>query len=373
MIILEFIYKAGRIMKKMKVLVCWATFGKFYMKAIEDSEELVLAGILSNGSKNSIDIAKNLKVPLYTNINSIRGDMFDLACVVIRSTIVGGEGSKLVDSLLNKKISVIQEQPVHKNEIISNYKTAENNQVFYGLNSFYPYFDTAIRFIKIKKELLKMTKIRAIESTCSIQTLYPFLCVLSSIFEDVVPFELDKKMLNFSEYKVITGKIKGIPFIINVQNQIVPRDPDNYYNWLYKMSIITEAGNLVLTNFNGAIIWEPKIYHGKDDSGFIMTKDGKNVWSKIPVMQILSDGSQKNAYNLFYEHYPNCIKNYIDRFYNNIKEKNIDMSDINRQLNICDLWTEISHMIGAVEIINPYKIKTLIYQQDRGVFESVKE
>lgn len=354
--------------KKLRVLVCGATFGKFYMKAILSSEKLILAGILTKGSRNSIDIAKKLNVPLFTSIDDINEKMFDLACVVVRSTIVGGEGSKLVKSLLTKKINVIQEQPVHKNEIAYNYRLAKENGVFYGVNSFYPYFETTFRYLELVKELTKKTRIKSIESTCSIQVLYPFLNILSNIFEGMCIFDLDDNILEFNGYKIVSGKIKEIPFIINIQNQIVPQDPDNYYNWLYKISVVTDSGNLVLTNFDGAIIWEPKIYHERAGMDYVIAENinTKGVGMRIPIMQIIKDNSLENVNSLFCDFYPKCIKNYVDRFYSNIIEKQVNESEMKKQINVCDLWREISNKIGTVEIINPYKINTLIYQKDKG-------
>lgn len=352
--------------KKLKVLVCGSTFGKFYMKSILSSEKLILAGILTKGSEKSVELAKKLNVPLFTNIEEIHEGMFDLACVVVRSTIVGGEGSKLVESLLTKKICVIQEQPVHKSEIEYNYRRAKENNVFYGVNSFYPYFETTFKYLEVKKELIKKVRIKSIESTCSIQVLYPFLDILSNIFEGIIPFTLDNDIFNFSEYKVVSGKIKETPFILNIQNQIVPQDPDNYYNYLYKISIITDSGNLVLTNFSGSIIWEPKIYHKKTDIEYIFDENINNKWIKTPIMQVIEDNSLENVNNLFSEFYPKCITSYMDKFYDNIRKREVDKSEMEKQLNICDLWKNISNKIGTVEIIAPYQVNTLIYQKDKG-------
>lgn len=50
----------------------------------------------------------------------------DLACVVIRSGIVGGSGADIALSLLNKGINVLQEQPVSYVEAANCMKTANS-------------------------------------------------------------------------------------------------------------------------------------------------------------------------------------------------------------------------------------------------------
>ena len=124
---------------KIRVLLCGVIFGQVYLKGVLNNNDYQLCGILSTGSEYSRKIAAKYQVSLYTKIDEVSSDNFDLALVVIRSGIVGGEGNKVTQQLLNKGISVIQEQPVHSEEAIENYKIALKNNIFYKVNTFYPY------------------------------------------------------------------------------------------------------------------------------------------------------------------------------------------------------------------------------------------
>ena len=52
-------------MKKKQILVCGTGFGKIYLKAIAESKEYELMGILGKGSDRSRLLSKNLNVPVY--------------------------------------------------------------------------------------------------------------------------------------------------------------------------------------------------------------------------------------------------------------------------------------------------------------------
>ncbi len=94
---------------KIRVLLCGVIFGQVYLKGVLNNNDYQLCGILSTGSEYSRKIAAKYHVSLYTKIDEVSSDNFDLALVVIRSGIVGGEGNKVTQQLLNKGISVIQE------------------------------------------------------------------------------------------------------------------------------------------------------------------------------------------------------------------------------------------------------------------------
>ena len=89
---------------KIRVLLCGVIFGQVYLKGVLNNSDYQLCGILSTGSEYSRKIAAKYHVSLYTKIDEVSSDNFDLALVVIRSGIVGGEGNKVTQQLLNKGI-----------------------------------------------------------------------------------------------------------------------------------------------------------------------------------------------------------------------------------------------------------------------------
>lgn len=348
--------------EKLKVLVCGTTFGRFYINAINLSDKFVLSGILSNGSVNSRKLAEEYKVDLFTRLDEIKKGIFDLACVVIRSSIVGGEGSEIAKELMKKGISVIQEQPVHEDEIIDNYRQAKLSNVFYGMNTFYPYLDKSLEYISISGKLKKFSDIKVVEATCSIHVLLPFLGILEKLFIGVSPFYISSCLSKSGCYTIVTGNIKGKPLILNIQNQINPGDPDNYYNMLYRISISTNSGNLLLTEANGFITWQPRIYH--DNKKNLNNIDNGLAFNSIPIMQLISGSSSDTINCLYKDMYPKAILNYLRENEQNILSGKFDKIKIKHCIEVCRLWKNISKVLGSMELISEDKICTLIYDSE---------
>ena len=142
-------------MKNIRVLLCGTVFGRIYLRGIRDSEKWKLSGILSRGSEKSVKLAERYNVPLYTDVDDVPADEYDVALVVVRSGIVGGEGHKLAGRLLDKRINVVQEQPVHAEEAAELFKKAAKNGVSYIVNTFYPYMEASKVFHSRLAELKK--------------------------------------------------------------------------------------------------------------------------------------------------------------------------------------------------------------------------
>ncbi|SPX51632.1 thiazolinyl-S-HMWP1 reductase [Klebsiella pneumoniae] len=84
----------------LKVLVCGSTFGQFWLAALQRYPlRFKVVGLLASGSARSRDCAQRYDIPLYTDIASLPEDI-DLACVVLRATVMGGAGSVLAQQLM---------------------------------------------------------------------------------------------------------------------------------------------------------------------------------------------------------------------------------------------------------------------------------
>ncbi|MCZ6145127.1 Gfo/Idh/MocA family oxidoreductase, partial [Escherichia coli] len=57
-------------------------------------------------------------IPLYTSPEQITR-MPDIACIVVRSTVAGGTGTQLARHFLTRGVHVIQEHPLHPDDISS--------------------------------------------------------------------------------------------------------------------------------------------------------------------------------------------------------------------------------------------------------------
>ena len=168
-------------MKKIKVIVCGVHFGKFYIESCNQNERLELTGILSNGSEESYELADKNNVPLYTRTEDITKDMADIIVIVTRTLITGGKSDLTVKSLLEKGISIIQEQPVHEKEVINICKSIRSDKQDYYINNFYRFLENTKNFIFYAKKIIRQYEVIRLQMSCSSKVLYPLIDILYEI------------------------------------------------------------------------------------------------------------------------------------------------------------------------------------------------
>ena len=138
-----------------RVLVCGSTFAQFYLHALRLAPHRYdIVGILAHGSARSQALAAQFNVPLYDDPEQLPDDI-DLACVVLRSTVLGGQGSELAQTLLNRGINVLQEQPLHQDEVAAGLRTARQHGVRFHVADNYLHMDSVRRFIAASRSILQ--------------------------------------------------------------------------------------------------------------------------------------------------------------------------------------------------------------------------
>lgn len=77
------------------------------MQVLLRRKDLVdVVGILGKGGQHSLECSTKYNIPLYTSVSELPSGI-DLACVIVRAGVMGGEGIQLSKELLQKGISVL--------------------------------------------------------------------------------------------------------------------------------------------------------------------------------------------------------------------------------------------------------------------------
>lgn len=314
---------------------------------VEETECYVIKSgkgvVIDNGKK--IDISAGDVV-----ITGSKKD-FDMACVVIRSTAVGGKGTEIAGALLEKGIHVIQEHPVHYNDIVKLLKVAKENNCVYQVNSFYPNVKNVQEFIVKSNKLLKKSRPTYIDATCSTQVLFPMISILGKALSGFHTWKLqtiDSVNSKFP-FKVLSGEIRGIPAIVKIQNQLDPKDPDNNGFLLHRIVLGTTEGSLCLDNSNGLVIWNPQMYVPHAEG--VLDMYGNNSYVELPVSEV-ADGVRNTTYaEVYKELWPEgivCALNDFARAITDNSQKNIMAQQM---LTISEIWKDLSEKIGSPQLI----------------------
>ncbi|MCA1701893.1 MAG: Gfo/Idh/MocA family oxidoreductase, partial [Actinobacteria bacterium] len=223
-----------------RVLVCGTKFGQLYLQALSTGS-FGLAGVLAQGSNRSRACADHWGVPLFTRVDDVPPDV-RLACVVVRGGLLGGPGTQLALSLLDRGVHVLQEHPVHYDELAACLRRARANSVAYRLNSFYVHLEPVRRFLAVAAELFQRQRPLYVDAACGFQVAYALLDIIATAIGRVRPwgFAEPVEMPTSTRaliplpvpFRSLDGVIGGVPVTLRVQNQLDPSDPDNYAHLL---------------------------------------------------------------------------------------------------------------------------------------------
>ncbi|MGW1677359.1 Gfo/Idh/MocA family oxidoreductase [Saccharopolyspora sp. NPDC002376] len=251
----------------MRIVVCGTRFGQVYLSALARSpERFQLVGILARGSPRSVVLAEEYGVPLYTAVEELPRDV-DAACVVVSTAVGGGRGAELAQELLERGIHVLQEHPVHPSELADCLKVARRAGVQYLVNTFYPHLEPVRRFILAARRLVLVRTPVFVDAMCAVQVSFDLLDVLAEIFDGLRPWSAapigDRAGRPLTS---VDGQVAGVPLTLRMENRMQAGD-DSMSLLLHRITVGTDAGNLMLVNTHGPVIWSPVLRMPSDSAG----------------------------------------------------------------------------------------------------------
>ena len=277
-----------------------------------------------------------------------------MACVVVRSSVVGGEGTKLALGLLEKGISVIQEQPVHLDDYIQCMKIARNSMCRYQVNGFYAGLPNVRYFINSARKVFAMTTIRHLSVDCTIQVLYSTIDIIGKIVGGLTGVQVIAKSIQVPNEPFVTIELKtsDLPISLRVFNCLDPKNPDNLY-LLQRISMITDSGTLMLTDTNGLVLWHASMPQ-------ITREQTKGLWeNQMPVTTILNHQDNVDQEYIYKKIWPSGVRYTLLEFREKILENQFFDNTIQQGLEVCRLWKQIGKEIGKAEVIEYVEKKTI--------------
>lgn len=344
----------------MKVVVAGARFGQVYLEALGRREQpFELAGVLAGGSERSRACAQRYGVPLFTEVGHIPDDV-SLACVVIRGGLLGGKGSQIAQELMARGMHVLQEHPLHHDELARNLKSARKHKVVYQLNPFYTHTAPVRRFIGAARELLARQRPRYVDAACGFQLAYSLLDILGQALGGVRPWAFGPIQLLSDEitsatdmdipFRSLDGVLAGVPITLRVQNQMDPADPDNYAHLMHRVSIGTESGNLTLASTHGPVIWtaRPDFPRELDTRPHYESNldDGE-----APSAMVMGPAQVPSYLHVFRSVWPEGIVHAVSELKAAVQEGEDPLRKGQYHLSLCQLWQELTLRLGPPQLL----------------------
>lgn len=334
-----------------KVIIVGAKFGELYLNAfIESHPDLELAGILSQGSLRSKNLATAFGVPLYEKVSQLPQDIA-IACVVVRASVIGGGGNVLVEELLKRHIHVLQEHPVSAKELQRHHALAEQCGVQYRINSFYSSSQAGQTMISSAQQVsLQMHQPASYGNiTTSRQLLYSTLdLLLLALGRDgkIQPIKLGKQ----HRFDLISLQSPHGDYLLQLQNYLDPQDPDMHSLAMHRLMLGWESGYLSMVDSYGPIHWTPALHAEKHQNNqqslYQVVSLAEGDYLNQPTTQTLYD-QPCLVKDLFEEFGPEGVCNTLEQFCRLIDGQDAaPLLLICHQLKVAQLWEDILTLCG---------------------------
>ncbi len=333
--------------KRVKTIVCGSTFGQFYLNALTAlSKQFELVGLLAKGSERSKECAKHYGVNLYTDIEQLPRNI-ELACVILRSGSLGGNGTKLSLQLLKRGIHVIQEQPIHYKELASCLRTARQNGLHFRIGNLYVQLPAVRRFIACAHDMLEQQDALYLDAACSIQVSYPMIRILSEALPTIRPWKMSNVINDNGPFQVVSMILGNIPITLRVHNEIDPKDPDNHLHLLHCLTIGVEGGRLSLIDTHGPLVWHPRLHVAYSHNLFNDLLTAAPAHLAEDSTQLLGSATPMSYKEIFMKQWPSAIGRELLVVREMIQGNgNKEAASAQQELLCAELWHYLTDALG---------------------------
>ncbi|WP_018680595.1 Gfo/Idh/MocA family oxidoreductase [Actinokineospora enzanensis] len=340
-----------------RVLVCGSGFGRVHLAALADPDfPFTAVGLLARGSARSRTVAARFGVPLYTSLADVPD--IDLACVVVGSAPTGGPGARLAMDLLRRGVPVLQEHPLHADELAACLRTARETGTHYRLTSHHVHVAPVRRFIEAVRTLLRHQPPLFLDAITSVQVLYTLLDVLGESLGTLRPWSFAPapapaefpRMRARPPFRSLDGMIAGIPVTLRIQHQLDPARPDNHAHLWHRITLGTEGGTLTLLGSAGPVLWSPRPHLPADSNDVGSFDQLTDAHLDHPTTSLgPPDAPAMSA--VLSDLWPAGVRAAIRTMWSNVGTDPMPYGQYH--LAVTALAKEISDHLGPVDLINP--------------------
>lgn len=242
----------------MNVLVCGTNYGATYIRALATQpQNLTLAGILSTGSKRSIEYAQQMQVPHFTQIEQIPSGSIDIACIAVS----GEAGQNLTVQCLNKGIHVLCEHPVGEEFVRYALSLAAQKDCRFHVNAHFADLTAPQAFYSAMAIAMQQGTCLHFDLNVNLRTLYSGLDLLGRAIGSLANIELQSAPQTAGQVRQLfeTILLKGPELSVSIlcQNFASEHDDGSATLLNHRVSATFVHGNLLLCETAGPVYWFP--------------------------------------------------------------------------------------------------------------------
>lgn len=315
------------------IWVIGTKFGAYYARALQGQG---LCALIGKGGIQGRQLATQLNCDYFSDIESaLARTRPTCAIVAVRSSIVGGDGDEIVRRLLQEGISVLQELPVHPQDMVRSLRIAQQNNIRFQVTPFYDHTPSVRCFLHAAQKLSMQSCIRSVEMRVSIQTLTCALFVLAEVIGTPSLTITTTPMAGFAKI-LISGNWQGIAVDIVLFNRFDAAAPDDNAQPLMQIILISNEGELMLHSPYGQVIWESRFQQSQS-----ITKKLDSTNSEALFYSSSLNGMP--IHDHLCHDINSAIRSTVARF---MASDQPNSAQLQRQLTVLQLWQAIGTKIG---------------------------
>jgi pyochelin biosynthesis protein PchG len=335
----------------LRAIVCGSRFGRTYMAALQrPGSGFELAGILARGSDRSHRCAEHYRVPLYTDLAELPGDV-DLACVVVGGELNGGRGAELAQALLERGVHVVQEHPVTERELTACLRAAHRSRRVYRLNTHYTDVAPVRVLLAAARALFAAQPPRFADATCSIIVLGPVLEIIAGAFGRPRPWRFEAPQ-HAGPYTSLVGEIAGVPLTLRVQNELHPGNRDSFAHILGRLTLGAEGGSLLLGEMHGPVLWCPRAHMPPEVDSAVTLAGVEDPALDLPAGRVLFGACAPSVRQVVEELWPAATARVLGEVRSAILTGAQDPARGQLQLALCRLTADVASALGRPYLLD---------------------
>lgn len=315
------------------IWVVGTKFGAYYAHALQGRG---LRALIGKEGIQGRQLAKKLNYDYFSDIESALADNRPTCAIVaVRSSIVGGDGDQIVRRLLQEGILVLQELPMHPQDMVQSLHIARENNTRFQITPVYDHTPSVRCFLHAAQKLSDQSGIRSVEMRVSIQTLTCALLVLAEIIGSPSLAITTTPMAGFAKI-LISGSWQGTAVDIVLFNRFDAASPDDNAQPLMQIILISDEGELMLHSPYGQVIWESRFQQSQSiiKEQNIGQKDFLFYSSPLKGVPIQDH---------LFQDINSAIRSTVAQFITSHQANN---AQLQRQLTVLQLWQIIGTQVG---------------------------
>jgi thiazolinyl imide reductase len=343
--------------RPVRVLVAGTGFGRAFLAAFERPDfPFELAGILANGSTRSRACAAHYGVPLWTAPDQVPG-CIDMACVVVGGLMTGGRGPQISQELMRRGVHVLEEHPLHPDELVACLRTARDNRVVFRMNTHYPHVETVRRFVAYARELGTRQQPLFVDVTCAFQVLFTIFDILGEALGSIRPCGVHGASPEPAgvpaPYRCVSGRFAGVPLTLRLQNELVASAPDNYSHLLHRITIGYDGGHLTLVNTHGPVLWSMRPHMPDEMKDLVHFSDSGAPHLRVPSVQAVGPVGGASYLEVLAELWPQATGRAMSALWRDVVAGASSEAHVQRHITLTRLAMAVAETCGPVRLHQP--------------------